>query len=46
LHEIIRYLHENPVRRKLCDLPTQWQWSSARWYEREPNIGPEIRHPA
>jgi putative transposase len=46
LHEIIRYIHENPVRRAMCDLPTQWRWSSARWYEGEPSIGPTIRYPA
>ncbi|MEM1012504.1 MAG: transposase [Planctomycetota bacterium] len=45
-HEIIRYIHENPVRRELCDLPTEWKWSSACWYEGEPSIGPAIRPPA
>ncbi len=28
----IEYLHNNPVRRKLVPHPTDWQWSSARWY--------------
>ncbi len=30
----IQYLHENPVRRGLCELPEQWLWSSFRqWNE-------------
>ena len=28
----IEYIHNNPVRRGLCDAPTDWRWSSARWY--------------
>ncbi len=28
----IEYLHANPVRRGLVSDPTQWRWSSARWY--------------
>ena len=31
--EKIRYIHENPVRRGLCERPTDWPWSSARAYE-------------
>lgn len=27
------YMHRNPVERELCALPTDWRWSSARWYE-------------
>lgn len=26
------YMHENPVRRGLCQRATDWRWSSARWY--------------
>jgi putative transposase len=29
----VLYLHANPVRRGLCHAPTDWAWSSARWYE-------------
>jgi putative transposase len=29
----IRYVHMNPVRRKLCERATDWRWSSAKWYE-------------
>ncbi|MGH7132604.1 MAG: REP-associated tyrosine transposase [Phycisphaerales bacterium] len=27
-----RYIHNNPVRRGLVELFTDWRWSSARWY--------------
>jgi len=30
--EVIRYIHENPVKRGLVTEPTEWPWSSARWY--------------
>ena len=30
--KMIRYIHENPVRRGLVDSPTEWKWSSAAWY--------------
>jgi len=26
------YIHQNPVRRKLCRRAVDWQWSSARFY--------------
>ncbi len=29
----IDYFHLNPVRRGLVERVTDWQWSSARWYE-------------
>ncbi len=29
----VGYIHDNPVRRGLVGLPTDWPWSSARWYE-------------
>ena len=28
----IDYIHDNPLRRRLCTQPTGWRWSSARWY--------------
>jgi len=31
--EKIDYIHANPVRRGLCESPTDWRWSSARAYE-------------
>jgi len=29
----IDYIHGNPVRAGLAECPTDWAWSSARWYE-------------
>jgi putative transposase len=28
----VDYIHNNPVRRGLVEYPTDWPWSSARWY--------------
>jgi putative transposase len=28
----VRYIHRNPVERKLVERPEQWRWSSARWW--------------
>jgi putative transposase len=28
----VHYLHANPVRRELVTSPTEWKWSSARWF--------------
>jgi putative transposase len=33
LRTMIQYIHHNPVRRGLVGSPTDWQWSSARFYE-------------
>jgi putative transposase len=33
IHEKIRYMHENPVRRGLVARACQWQWSSWRAWE-------------
>jgi putative transposase len=32
LESMIDYIHHNPVRRRLCERATDWEWSSARWY--------------
>ena len=32
----IAYIHENPVRRKLCQRAIDWQWSSAWYYLGDP----------
>ena len=32
----IDYIHENPVRRGLCQRAIDWKWSSARWYLLDP----------
>jgi putative transposase len=31
----IQYIHENPVRRGLCQEPAEWRWSSARHYRND-----------
>jgi putative transposase len=31
----IQYVHMNPVRRGLCEKAANWNWSSARWHEKE-----------
>ncbi|MCC9607712.1 transposase [Blastopirellula sp. JC732] len=33
VHEKIRYIHENPVRRHLVERPEQWPWSSCAAWE-------------
>lgn len=30
--EKLRYIHRNPVKRGLVELPRQWEWSSFRFY--------------
>lgn len=48
LWEKLRYIHENPVRRGLIRRPTDWVWSSARWYagQREGVVAmDEVRRP-
>jgi putative transposase len=30
VHEVIDYIHMNPVRRGLVERPEDWPWSSAR----------------
>jgi putative transposase len=32
LLEMIGYIHENPVRRRLVERAIDWKWSSANWY--------------
>ncbi len=35
---VIDYIHANPVRRGLVEGPTDWEWSSARFWEAWPNV--------
>ena len=35
---VIDYIHANPVRRGLVEHPTDWQWSSARFWEGWENV--------
>jgi putative transposase len=30
--EKVRYIHNNPVKRGLCERPEEWEWSSFRHY--------------
>ena len=30
--EKLRYMHRNPVKRRLVESPEQWRWSSYRFY--------------
>jgi hypothetical protein len=30
---VIDFIHANPVRRGLVEQPTDWEWSSARFWE-------------
>lgn len=43
----IEYIHLNPVRRGLVELPEQWKWSSAAWYTGECSVPlvPDPIHP-
>jgi putative transposase len=38
LHSAIDYIHLNPVRAELVKNPTDWEWSSARWYAGEAEV--------
>jgi len=42
LVEKLDYMHLNPVRRGLVSTPTDWKWSSARWYEWRRSVGVPI----
>ncbi len=33
--EAVAYIHENPVRRQLCEKSADWRWSSARHYQED-----------
>jgi putative transposase len=35
---IVEYIHNNPVQRGLAERPTDWAWSSARWYVGEGEV--------
>ena len=42
LEEKLQYMHENPVRARLVERPSDWRWSSARWYEWRRTVGVPI----
>lgn len=33
-HEMIEYIHDNPVADGLCERPEDWTWSSSREYRK------------
>jgi hypothetical protein len=37
---MIDYIHNNPVRLGLVDHPTDWPWSSARFYAGGKDVAP------
>lgn len=45
VEEKLDYMHLNPVRAGLVEHPTQWLWSSARWYLEGRSVGLPIRWP-
>jgi putative transposase len=36
--EILDYIHMNPVRRELVEHPTDWVWSSARFWSGDRDV--------
>ena len=42
---IVDYIHANPVRRQLVDEPTHWKWSSARFWDGDPNVPLQMDDP-
>ena len=42
---VIDYIHANPVRRGLVAQPTDWEWSSARFWEGWPDVPFRMDHP-
>jgi len=40
--EAIQYIHANPVRRGLCESPSQWKWSSWHHYHRAGQNDPDL----
>ncbi len=43
LEEKLTYMHMNPVRARLIETATDWQWSSTRWYEYRQSVGVPIQ---
>ena len=45
LAAVVEYIHENPVRRDLAATPTDWEWSSARFWEGRRDVPLTMDHP-
>ena len=41
LHTVIEYIHQNPVKARLCQFPESWRWSSAYPGTLSPNVMPK-----
>jgi len=39
IQEKLDYMHMNPVRAGLVSVPSEWRWSSARWYHEGRSVG-------
>lgn len=42
---VVEYIHANPVRRGLVGQPTEWEWSSARFWEGGRDVPLAMDHP-
>ena len=42
---VIDYMHANPVRRELAATATDWEWSSARFWEGRDDVPLRMDHP-
>lgn len=42
---ILEYMHANPVRRELVATPTEWEWSSARFWDGTQDVPLEMDDP-
>jgi len=40
--EKIEYCHANPVRKGLVKCPSEWRWSSYKWYEGHTDVPIEM----
>jgi len=45
LETVLEYIHENPVRRGLVQHSTDWEWSSARYWEGQRDVPIRMDHP-
>jgi putative transposase len=43
LEEELNYMHMNPVQEGLVHAPSEWKWSSARWYEQRRSVAVPIQ---
>ncbi len=46
VREVVEYIHQNPVRRGLCDVSVDWRWSSARFWDGMTDVPISMDHPS